>query len=232
MRSKIEFLKRVSIFSDLDEQDLKSLELSLVEKEFTRNGMIVRKGDRGDSLYIIFYGEARAILIGASGREMVLSYFKAGDFFGEISLIDNMARSAFVLANEETKCLILRRDAFRELIHKRPQIAWRVMTELCARIRRSDDIIGNLALLDVYGRVAHFLLELVRRDSTESDDWHVVSPPPTQQEMANITGTTRETVSRIFHDYRRRGMIRSSRSTLMIRKALVTEILSGAGKKR
>jgi CRP-like cAMP-binding protein len=230
VRSWIEFLKKVSIFSDLDDEDLRGIEQRLVEKEFSRNGMIVRRNDPGDSLYIILYGEARAILIGESGREIVLSYFRAGDFFGEMSLIDDKLRSAYVLANEDTKVLVLYRDGFRELIHQRPQIAFRVMSELCDRIRRSDEIIGNLALLDVYGRVARFLIEMVRRDSRCVDDWYILPSPPTQQEIANITGTTRETVSRIFRDYKLRGVLRTGKGQLSLRRNLVREF-DEAGKK-
>lgn len=224
MKSKSDFLKRVHIFSDLEPGDLEKLESRLVERDVEKNEPIVRRNETGEALYIVVFGEARAVLVGKSGREMVLSYFRRGDFFGEMAMIDNKNRSADVFANEETKLLVLRRDSFSDLIRSHPLIAIRIMSELCARIRRADEIIGDLALLDVYGRVARFFIELVKRDGRNVGEWNVLPMPPTQVEIAGITGTSRETVSRIFSEYRLRGVLKKSNGMLYLKRSLLKEI--------
>jgi CRP-like cAMP-binding protein len=224
MNGRAAFLRNVSIFSELDAADLANLESKLLEKIYLKNEAIVHRDNPGNALFIILEGEARAVITGGSDREMVLSYFGAGDFFGEMSLIDDKARSAHVLANRDTKVLVLKKEAFRDFIHQRPGIAFRVMAELSGRLRQSDEIIENLALLGSYGRVAHFLLKRVGEGAESAGGWYVLPGFPTQQEVANFTGTSRETVSRVFREYRKRGMLRTTRrGVLYLKRALVAE---------
>jgi CRP/FNR family transcriptional regulator, cyclic AMP receptor protein len=224
MESKIGLLKQVSLFADLNEAILKRLEGLLVEKAYAKNAIILSQEEQGDSLYIVLSGKVKAVLLGKSGREIILSYFKPGEFFGEMAILDNRPRSANAIAVEDTKLLLLNRDAFKQHIFQHPETAMRVMSELCNRMRRADEIIGNLTLLDVYGRVARYLIDLADREGKRVDDSSVIDRRPTQQEIADTIGTSRETVSRIFSEFKKRGVLRMSGNRLYLKSAFFQEV--------
>ena len=224
MESKIGLLKQVSLFSDLNEQTLRKLEGLLVEKFYPKNAIILSQEEQGDAFFIVLSGKVKAVLLGKSGREIILSYFKPGEFFGEMAIIDNRPRSANAIAVEDTRLLLLSRDAFKLHIFQHPETAMRVMAELCNRMRRADEIIGNLTLLDVYGRVARYLLDLAERDGKRVDDSYIIDRRPTQQEIADSIGTSRETVSRIFSEFKKRGVLRMSGSRLYLKSAFFQEV--------
>ncbi|MDF1562674.1 MAG: Crp/Fnr family transcriptional regulator [Deltaproteobacteria bacterium] len=212
-----ELLRKVTIFSDLDEAGLDDLEGLFVSKTYGKDALIVGHDEEGDSLFIIVEGRAKAMLLGESGREMILYVFRPGDFFGEMSLLDNEPRSATVQASEETTVLALRRDAFHRHIEKYPKTALSILREMSARLRRADEIIGSLALLDVYGRVARLLRELADRDGEEVDEGMMIAERPTQQDIAAMIGTSRETVSRALSDFAKRGFVEMSGKSILLR---------------
>jgi CRP-like cAMP-binding protein len=224
MDSKIGLLKQVSLFSDLNEAALKKLEGLLVEKHYAKNSIILSQEEPGDALYVVLSGKVKAVLLGKSGREIILSYFKPGEFFGEMALLDNRPRSANAIAVEDAKLLMLNRDAFRQHILQHPETGMRVMSELCNRIRRADEIIGNLTLLDVYGRVARYLIDLAEREGKRVDDSYIIEGRPTQQEIADSIGTSRETVSRIFSEFKKRGVLKMAGNRLYLKHAFLQEI--------
>jgi CRP-like cAMP-binding protein len=148
------------------------------------------------------------VLYGESGREIILRVFRRpGDFFGEMSLLDGEPRSASVIAMEPSSLLVLSRAAFRDHLRASAGTALAVMTELSRRLRQADAVIGNLALLDVYGRLARKLREMAESDGHDSAEGVVLENLPTQQEMAGLIGTSRETVSRAFAELSRRGLV-------------------------
>jgi CRP/FNR family transcriptional regulator, cyclic AMP receptor protein len=205
-----ELLQRVSMFAGLDEPALASLERIAVEKHYPKESVIVSQEDQGDALFVVSSGKVKVVLYGRSGREVILSVFRPGDFFGEMSLLDNQPRSANVIAVEASTLLVLERKAFAEHLAQHPQVALNVLAEMSRRLRRADAIIGNLALLDVYGRVARFLRELAKAEGEPQTGTVVIRQRPTQQEIASMIGTSRETVSRALSEFQRRGVLEIS----------------------
>jgi CRP/FNR family cyclic AMP-dependent transcriptional regulator len=224
-----EMLKRVSIFSDLDAPALASIERLAVQKQYARDAVIVGQEDPGDALYVVARGKVKVVLYGRSGREVILSVFKAGDFFGEMSLLDGQPRSAHVIALEDSMLLVLERRAFEEHLQQHPRTAIKVLAEMSRRLRRADGIIGNLALLDVYGRVARYLRELAMTEGEQVEGRVVIQQRPTQQEIAAMIGTSRETVSRAFSEFQRRGFLemRGKRITIDVDFLAGEEVLEG-----
>lgn len=212
-----ELLQHVSIFADLDERGLSDLEALVLTKHYPKEALILGHDEPGDALYIILEGRAKAVLLGESGREMILYVFRPGDFFGEMSLLDNEPRSATVQASEDTTVLVLRREAFHRHIEQYPATALSILREMSARLRRADEVIGSLALLDVYGRVARLLRELAERDGEEVDEGVLIRERPTQQDIAAMIGTSRETVSRALSDFARRGFVEMSGKSILLR---------------
>jgi CRP/FNR family transcriptional regulator, cyclic AMP receptor protein len=217
-------LRGVSIFADLDPGSLAALERMTETRDYADGAVIVSQEDRGDALFVLVRGRVKVVLYGQSGREVILSMFKSpGDFFGEMSLLDDQPRSATVIAAERSRLLSLSRSAFQSHLASHPRAALRVLTELSRRLRRADQVIGNLALLDVYGRLAGKLRELAASEGEGREDGILIRERPTQSEIAAMIGTSRETVSRALSELARRGFLEMSGKKLLLRRAFLME---------
>jgi len=202
-----EYLAKVGIFANLDEAARRDLAAGMKPRSFAAGAVIVGQEDMGDSLFVLTEGRVKVVLYGDSGREVILSMLRPGEIFGEMSLLDNEPRSASVMAVEATRALVLDRPAFVRHLRAHPETALAVMRELSSRLRQADRVIGNLALLDVFGRVAGLLKQLGEREGQETDEGVLIAERPTQAEIAAMVGTSRETVSRALSEFQRRGLI-------------------------
>jgi len=219
MSPYVELLQKVSLFHNVDVEELDRLASLLTPREVVKDAHIVRQSEPGDSMFVIARGRVKVVLFGDNGREVILTILKAGEFFGEMALLDDMPRSANVVAQEDSTVLVLKRADFSEHILKSPRTGLNVMGELCRRLRRADEIIGNLATLDVYGRVAHIMIDLAKKDGEEVEEGILIRERPTQQDIASMIGTSRETVSRVLSDFQRRGFVEMrGREILLSRK--------------
>lgn len=217
-------LRNVSIFADLDPAAVSALERLAEVKDFPAGSVIVSQHDRGEALFVLVSGKVKVVLYGESGREIILSIFGSrGDFFGEMSLLDDEPRSATVVADGPSRLLVLSRRDFRAHIEDHPRTALRILQELSRRLRRADAVIGNLALLDVYGRLAGKLREMAATDGEEAEDGVLVRRRPTQAEIAAMIGTSRETVSRALSEFARRGWLAMSGKRLLLRRPFLAE---------
>ncbi len=165
-------------------------------RSMARNTVFIDEGDKGDSLFVILSGRVKVFVADADGREMVLDIHGPGDYVGELAL-DGRPRAASVMAMEPTVCSVLTRDALRTAIIANPDLAMNLIGTLIERLRIATEKVRNLALMDVYGRVARLLLSL----AVEQPDGRMVVPERlTQQDIADRVGASRDMVSRIFKD--------------------------------
>ena len=204
-----QLLRRVSLFSGLKEDELDALAEVTARKTFQRHSVILLAEEEGNSLFIIQKGRVKVSILSEDGREIVLTLLGDGEFFGEMSLLDGLPRSATVIALEDTEALMLRREDLLRLIERTPQIAIKLMAELTIRLRKTDQKIESLALLDVAGRIASAVLQLASDEGEETPEGLVIYNHPTQQLLANMTGSTRETVSRVLKRFRKEGYMAS-----------------------
>ena len=140
-----------------------------------------------------------------------------------MSLLDHQPRSATVIATIPSKLLVLERSAFARYLLDRPRAAIPILAELSRRLRRADEVIGNLALLDVYARVAGSLREMARRDGERTPAGVLVRDRPSGPQLAAMLGTTRETVSRVLSDFQRRGYLTQAGRKLILHNAFLIE---------
>ena len=164
-------------------------------RSFPKNTVFINEGDRGDSLFIIISGRVKVYVSDNQGREMILDIHGPGQYVGEMAL-DGRPRSASVMTLEATACAMVTREMLKEAIIADPDLAMSLIEELIDRARIATDTIKNLALMDVYGRVARLLLSLAR----ERDGKLVVPERLTQQDIADRVGASRDMISRIFKD--------------------------------
>jgi CRP/FNR family cyclic AMP-dependent transcriptional regulator len=153
----------------------------------------------------------KVVLLAEDGREVILSLLGVGEYFGELSLIDDQPRSAHVIAMEESSLLVLRRDDFRRRVESSPGVAWALLQELSHRLRRADEKIGSLVLLDVPGRIARMLLDAA---ADGGDD--VIDKPLTHQTIAHVIGASRETVSRAMREFQDRQWLTTERRRIRL----------------
>lgn len=196
-------LKGVELFSELNEEQLAMLADLVVVQDFNRDETVVLEGDDSmQALYLIASGSVQVYITGVDGRETILSFLERGDFFGEMSLIDGEPRSASVRTVTDAQMMIIHRESFLTLIRQTPEIAMALLSEISKRLRKANKQIGSLSTMSVSGRVAGTLLNLmeergVRIHTDAGTMVTVIHNRPTQQQLADMSGTTRETVSRI-----------------------------------
>ncbi|HOX44289.1 MAG TPA: Crp/Fnr family transcriptional regulator [Myxococcota bacterium] len=203
----VALLKRVTIFANVEEQALRELAALVITKDYPKETLVFGQDDPGDSMFVIASGQVKVVLYGENGKEITLTFFRAGDIFGEMALLDDKPRSANVLTTEPSQLLILKREAFIEHLKRCPATAIEVLAVLCQRLRKADEVIGNLALLDVFGRVARVLMDLAKSDGETIDEGVLIRKRPTQQDIASMVNSSRETVSRVLSEFQRRGLL-------------------------
>jgi len=198
-----DFLATVPLLSGLDATEVARFAELTRERSYPRGSVILFEDDPGDSLFIVRRGRVKVVLIGEDGREVILGLLGPGTHFGELSIIDGAPRSAHVIATEDSQLIVLRREDFRRRVNESPAVAWALLVELSRRLRRADEQIGSLVLLDVDGRIARLLL-----DAAAESGGAAIEKRLTHQTMAQMIGASRETVSRAMRSFQDQGLIR------------------------
>ena len=211
-----EFLAKVPVFGALDESARSELARYLKPAKYKKEAVVLSREEPGSALFLLAKGKVKVVLYGPSGREVILSMLKDGDFFGEMSLLDGQPRSASVVAVADSEVLMLDRNDFVRFIETKPSVVLSILGEMSRRLREADQKIGSLALLDVYGRVARALLDLARKEGEKTDAGVVVKERPTHQQLAGMVGTSRETVSRVMSELQKQGYLRTQGKRLIL----------------
>jgi CRP/FNR family cyclic AMP-dependent transcriptional regulator len=222
--SPLEIIRKVPILSGVPEGDLLALAMACRERSFPAGQTILRQDAIGDTLYVLIEGRVKVVLIGEAGREVILSVLGAGAVFGEMALLDDEPRSAHVIAMSPVQALTLHRAAFHERLRGSPDLCMALLAALSRRLRRADDRIRALSLLDVNGRVAHLFLQQAAEAGSDSFPRRL-----THQSMAEMIGASRETVSRTLRHLVDRGVITIARRqvTILDRAALEAAVKPG-----
>lgn len=188
-------LQGVSLFAGLSKEEVAALADAAVVRTFPKNTIVVTEGERSDSLYVILSGRVKVFVADENGKELVLNTEGPGEYFGELAF-DEGPRTASVATLEQCRLAVIPNDALRAFLAARPEAALALIRGLIGRVRHMTESIKDLALLDVYGRVAKLLLDLAR----EVDGRLVVDQRLTHQSIADRVNASREMVSRIMKD--------------------------------
>lgn len=206
-----DFLASVPLFTELDADELQQFALLTREKAYPKGSVILFEDDPGDALFVVREGRVKVVLVGEDGREVILGVLGVGDHFGELSLLDDQPRSAHVIAMEDSTLLVLHRDDFRRRVEANSRVAWALLRELSRRLRRADNKIGGLVLLDVPGRIARLLLDLAEEGGADT-----LEKPVTHQTISQMIGASRETVSRAMREFQDSGWIAVERRRIRV----------------
>lgn len=207
-------IKTVPLFSGLPDRDLERIADLMVTKRYKKHNLIFFEDDLGQNLFIIKKGRVKISRIDESGGEVIFAILGEGDFFGELSIIDGLTRSATVTSIEDVELLVLWRGDFIDILEKYPQIAITLLKELASRIRKSDTQIKSLSLKDAKGRVATTLIRLAEDIGIIHSGEVVIKRLPLQKDLANIAGTSRETISRVIRKLETEGYFIKRKNSL------------------
>lgn len=216
MSDSIEFLANVPIFSDLDQETIQKIVKSGTIQSYKKNSVILSEEDSGSALFVIAKGKVKIARTSNDDKEVILAILSESDFFGEMSLLDGMTRSATVTALEDSKLFMIQRAEFLDLLKKFPEVSIALLTELTKRLRASSMKIKALSLKDAEGKVATVLLQLADEMGKIRHGLVEIDSLPYQQELANMAGTSRETISRTLHAFAKKGLVELDGSKLRI----------------
>jgi CRP/FNR family cyclic AMP-dependent transcriptional regulator len=185
-------------------------------RRYPTKSTIIYAGDKSDSLFYIIKGSVTVIIEDDDGREMIMAYLNTGDFFGEMGLFDNMdSRSAWVKAKIECEVAEISYTKFREISQEDPRILYFIGEQMASRLRQTTQKVGDLAFLDVTGRVARTLLELSKEPDamTHPDGMQIKI---TRQEIGRIVGCSREMVGRVLKTLEDQGLVQVKGKTMVV----------------
>jgi CRP/FNR family transcriptional regulator, cyclic AMP receptor protein len=214
--NKLELLKRVTTFSRLTDDQVEVLARSVGSQTFERGEHVFHQGSLGSTLYVIVAGQVRIFTSSESGQELTITIFRDGDFFGEMALLDGQPRAAGAQAMCRTTALTLHRAAFLHTITACPPIAASILEVMAARIRQSNTAAEQLANLSASQRVVRHLLDLAARYGVADGGAVRIDLHLTQDDLASLSGTTRETVNRVLAGLRDQGLIRVERARVSV----------------
>ncbi len=186
-----------------------------VVRSYPKNTVLVQEGDKSDQLYVLLAGKLKVFLADDDGKEIVVDMLGPKQYFGEMAL-DGESRSASVMTVEACRLSVIQREDFKRFLAANPEAAFALIETLIRRARNLTRTIGNLALLDVYGRVARLLIDNAGDESGQL----VVTEKMSQQEIAQRIGSSREMVSRILSDLKEGGYVSIESGRIVIRQNL------------
>ena len=204
------------LFSELSDEDIQVIAGGGVVKTFPKHTVLISEGDQSDFLYVILEGKVKVFVSDESGKEAILNIQGPGEYFGELALIDEVPRSASVMTLMPSRLAFVSRLDFEACLAKHPNLALKLIRTLTHRIRSLTDVVKNLALNDVYGRVARTLLKLAR----EKNGLLIIEQRLTHQDIADMVGASREMVSRIMKDLTTGGYLQTKNKIITIQSKL------------
>jgi CRP/FNR family transcriptional regulator, cyclic AMP receptor protein len=202
--SHADLLARVPLFSSLKQEQLAVLAANTKKQRYKRGEVLLKQGETSQALYVMVVGRASVIARDSQGKEIILASVKQGDYLGEMSVLDGMPHSADVVVDIQTDVLILGRSELLACLKDSPTASISMMRELVGRLRRADEKIESLALMDVYGRVARVLLDMATKN--QDGTWSIKSKI-SKQTVAKMIGASREMVSKVFKTLEQKGVI-------------------------
>ncbi len=224
MASDETLLASLPFFAQMQAEELHELFAHLKRRNYRPNETIFHKDDAGTTMYIINEGTVKISVPSEVGSEMILSILGSGDFFGELSLFDGNPRSATAISAGPTEVFVLHREDFIDFVSKHPRVSLGVIRALSGRIRRTDNLVEDVVFLDIPARLAKKLLELSRTHGKKQPNGTVeIELRLTQQDIANMLGTTRESVNRQLVNFQERGFISIDRQRITVLKPLDLE---------
>lgn len=209
MSDTVWLLQQVPLFSGMEAEDLAALARHLYQKSMHKGQILFQQGDKGDEFLIVTQGSVKVELVNPDGKELTLAILKPYQFLGELALLDDFPRSANAIALEDGQLLALNKRDFLMVVNQYPRMFQPITRQLTRRVRVLTDDIASMAFLDSFTRTARKLVGLAQDLGVAQGEGPQVTIPQTltHQELANLVGATRETVTKVLNDMKQRHLI-------------------------
>lgn len=222
-------LAGIALFEGLDEGERGRIENRCQWRRYKTRQMVFDRESTSREIFFVAQGTVRVVNYTLSGREIAFATLVAGEYFGELAAIDALPRSASVQAIEDSLLAFLPANVFLELLHRRGEIAFRVLERLVGVVRASTERIMDLSTLGAMQRVYGEILRLAVPDAASPDLW-IVRPVPSEREIGGRTSTARETVARALRQLRQGGIVRrKGRNLYILDRARLEKIVEMLG---
>ena len=213
----VQALAAVPLFAGLAAPALESLARAVRSRRFRRGEVVFHLGDPGDALFVVSGGAVKITLPSEAGDEAIIATLRAGDFFGELALLDGAPRSATATALEPTETLVLPRDRFRDLVATEPAIRDALLAALARELRRLTVHVEDLHFLDIAGRLAARLARLATDQGQRAADGTIrLDAPLTQTDLASMVGCTRQSVNKLLGLFVRDGLVAIDHEAIVV----------------
>ena len=220
---KLEYLKQIDLFSSLGTEDLLQVGSKIVVKQFKKNEIILFRGDTNNYIYIIFDGEVKVSQSTEDGKEIILFIHQAGEIFGETSLVDRGNSPALIAATKDTFCAIISMKDLYSIMFNYNDILERLIHILSSRLCQSWELIQMLNSNHAPQRVKTLLMMLAKRYGKNAREETILNIRLTHQSIANMTGLTRETVTRVIDVWQRNGYISTKNKLIQLNPAFMQQ---------
>jgi CRP-like cAMP-binding protein len=207
MKQYIDNIKTVNLFSGLKYDEIEAISRITALKHYPKGYVVFQEGEEGDALYIIVDGRVKVSIYDEDGREYILDIIGKDGFFGELSLIDELPRSADIITTEDSTFLVIKRVEFSKLLVDNPVITISILKTLSKRLRAADERIRGFAFLSVEGRILKYLLDIGKKTGIKIKNYLIIENAPSQIEIASSCGCSRETVSRMIKNLVEKGIL-------------------------
>lgn len=207
-KDQFSYLQQIKLFSSLTSEELGSISKKITIRKFRKNNTILYEEDTNEVMYIILNGKVKVVQTTEDGKELILAIHQSGDFFGEVSLIDGKTAPAMVMALEDSSIALISRQEFSLLLCGQSKILENFLHILCSRLRESWDKIQMLSFNNASQRIKMLFLQLSNEYGKRVEDGTVLDIKLTHQDLANMAGMTRETVTRILDRWQENGDLR------------------------
>jgi CRP/FNR family cyclic AMP-dependent transcriptional regulator len=205
-------LKKIPFLSKLPDEALNALAAKAKSVKYPKQAVIISEGDETNSLYIILSGKVRVFSSDEKSKEVTLQVQESGSYFGELALLADEPRSASVETLEKTVCGIISKNDFKYWLASHPDVAIGLLSDLSAKIRHLTEKVKQMALSNVYERTIKVLQDIAIKEG----DIFVIDNKPTQQELANMVGSSREMINKVMKELTKGGYIVIKGKTLRI----------------
>jgi CRP/FNR family transcriptional regulator, cyclic AMP receptor protein len=204
---KIWYLKNFNIFQDFTENDFSVIDRITYMKDYSRREQVYGQGDPGDVVYLLKEGRVKIYKLSPDGKELTLEILEPGEIFGEMALVDDSPRDTIAETLDDSLLCVMRRRDFELLLRKKPDMAMRVTKLIGVRRRHIENQLENLVFRSAPSRLALLLLSLAEKHGVRDSRGIILNVKFSQQELANLIGTARETTSALLNEFKRLGYI-------------------------
>lgn len=215
---RLRILGNLPFFTDIPEVELIKISAYFSECGYSHSEAIYNEGTQAERLYVLADGKIKLLKFGSNNREVLLSILKPGEFFGNFTYISGDAYQESAIALTQACALSISNQDFRTIVDRTPQLAIRSMQIMAARLNAATQQVLQLGSMTVEQRLAFTLLNLNQKFGVERRGLHVIDVPLSQEELAGMTATTPESVSRWMSQMRKLGIIQSGRRWISLLK--------------